>query len=168
MTEARVVVGRIAGAFGVQGWVRVRSYTEPPDNLIDYQPWQVTTSDGSKLLTVVSAREHGVGQIVAQLAGITDRDQAQALRGCEVLVGRSQFSAPEVGEIYWTDLIGCDVVTETGVALGKVVDLVETGSNDVMIVRGDRERLIPFLREQTVKRVSLKTREIVVDWDPDF
>lgn len=168
MTESRVVVGRIAGAFGVQGWVRVRSYTEPPENIIDYSPWQVTNPEGSTLYTVAQGRAQGSDQIVVQLAGVSDRDQAQALRGCDVLVDRSQFSAPAAGEFYWADLIGCDVVTESGVALGKVVDLVETGSNDVMIVRADRERLIPFLREQTVKRVDLTTRTIVVDWDPDF
>lgn len=168
MTESRVVVGRIAGAFGVQGWVRVRSYTEPPENIIDYSPWQVTNPEGSTLYTVAQGRVQGSDQIVVQLAGVSDRDQAQALSGCDVLVDRSQFSAPAVGEFYWADLIGCDVVTEVGVALGKVVDLVETGSNDVMIVRADRERLIPFLREQTVKRVDLTTRTIVVDWDPDF
>lgn len=168
MTEARVVVGRIAGAFGVQGWVRVRSYTDPPDNIIDYQPWQVTTRDGSRPYTVASGRVHGMDHIVVQLAGVSDRDQAQALRGCEVLVDRSQFSTPAAGEIYWADLMGCSVVTADGIALGNVVDLVETGSNDVMIVQGDRERLIPFLREQTVKRVNLTAREIVVDWDPNF
>lgn len=168
MTESRVVVGRIAGAFGVQGWVRVRSYTEPPENIIDYSPWQVTNPEGSTLYAVAQGRAQGSDQIVVQLAGVSDRDQAQALRGCDVLVDRSQFSAPAAGEFYWADLIGCDVVTESGVALGKVVDLVETGSNDVMIVRAGRERLIPFLREQTVKRVDLTTRTIVVDWDPDF
>lgn len=168
MSDESIVVGRIVGAFGVQGWVRVKSFTEPVDNIIEYRPWRIATRDGLKLFDVIDGRAHGEGQVVTQLQGVADRDQAAALRGNEVSVSRSQLPEAGAEEIYWADLISCEVETVDGIAFGTITGLIETGSNDVLVVRGARERLIPFLRNQVVKRIDLPARKVIVEWDPEF
>ena len=107
--------------------------------------------------------------VVAELDGVLDRDTALELMGWDIFIRKEQLPKPQPGEYYWTDLIGLDVVTVEGVKLGKVDHLMETGANDVLVVIDDEiERLIPFLQQQTVLKIDLATRSMVVDWDPDF
>lgn len=160
----QIVVGRIVGVFGVRGWVKVRSETEPPENILSYSPWQV--GDAGEM-RVVDGKCHG-SVIVARLAGITDRDQALRLQGAWISVPRSRFGETKRGEFYWVDLIGLEVRTDDGRVLGQVSDMMATGANDVMEVRGDRTRLIPFVVGAYVKAVALDEGYLIVDWDPDF
>ncbi len=163
-----VRLGRIVGLYGVKGWVRVESWTEPRNRIFGYQPW-LLESDSTKIeVDGATGRVQGKG-LVAQLPGIEDRDQAMALIGCEITVPRSALPAPAPGEYYWTDLEGCEVVTVEGIRLGQISHLLETGANDVMVVRdGERERLIPFIEESYVKQVDLAAGLVQVDWDPEF
>ncbi|MBS1213815.1 MAG: ribosome maturation factor RimM [Proteobacteria bacterium] len=163
----QVVVGEIAGAFGVKGWVKVHSHTEPPGNILNYLPWTLVGESDSREFRVLAGRVHG-GAVVAQLEGVDDRDQAVALRFRKITVSRDQFPPPEPGHYYWSDLVGLKVETLNGVALGTVAEMMATGANDVMIVRGERERLIPFVQGEFVKQVDLAAGLITVDWDPDF
>jgi len=166
--EQPVVLGKITGLFGVRGWVKVFSHTEPRTNIVDYSPWLVRRPGGQwQTMQVLDGKAHGKG-VVAQLEGIVDRDQAALLLGAEVAVPRSQLPAPGEGEYYWTDLIGLQVVTTTGEDLGRVDSLLETGSNDVLVVKGERERLIPFLTPEVITEVDLAGGRIQVDWDPEF
>lgn len=165
--EGFVVVGKISGVFGVRGWVKVYSYTDPPENLLDYTPWYFARADAPQVRKVVEGRVHGQG-LVARLENCNDRDAAALLVNTQILVRREQLPQPEPGEFYWADLAGLRVVTTGGVELGQVDHLFETGSNDVLVVRGERERLIPYRRDEVVKSVDLGARLIVVDWDPDF
>ena len=162
-----VQVGRVTGAFGVLGWVRVVSWCEPPDNLLTYSPWYLRLRDEWTVCRLEEGRGHGKG-VVARLEGCNDRDQAQALGGAAVAVRRSQLPDPGTGEFYWADLIGLRVVGAGGRDLGRVSGLIETGANDVLVVQGDRERLIPYLPGQVVLEVDLDAKRIRVDWDPDF
>ncbi len=164
---ARVVVGKIAGVFGVRGWVKVISYTDPREGILDYTPWILEHGGAQEVRKVLDGRAHGAG-IVAQLEHCTDRDQAAALLNATVSVERSQLPEPAQGEYYWADLVGMNVVTSQGVDLGHVTELFETGANDVLVVKGDRERLIPFIRKQVIQDIDLGARRMVVDWDPDF
>jgi 16S rRNA processing protein RimM len=116
---------------------------------------------------VRDGRPHGKG-VVALLASCADREQAQALAGTEVAVRREQLPALAEGEYYWTDLIGLEVVCRDGRSLGRVTGLVETGANDVLVVQGDRERLLPFVPGPVVLAVDLVAGQVRVDWDPDF
>ncbi|MCA8976539.1 MAG: ribosome maturation factor RimM [Planctomycetes bacterium] len=163
-----LVVGRVTAVFGVKGEVRVHSLTDPPDNLRKYRPW-LLGADGEDWLehSPSAVRRHGKG-LLARFDGVEDRDRAAALVGRQIAIRRSQLPAADEDEYYWIDLIGLDVVTIDGRALGAVDHLMETGANDVLVVRGERERLIPFLREQVVKEVDREARRIVVDWDPEF
>ena len=163
----RVTMGRVSGAFGVRGWLKVRSDCEPVEQLLAYSPWQIDTGTGWRSHVLVDGRVHGPG-LVAKLADIDDRDQARELAGADIAVDRSQLPALAEDEYYWNDLIGLGVVTRDGKELGRVSGLMRTGTNDVLVVSGERERLIPFIREQVVLAVDAEARRIEVDWDPDF
>lgn len=162
-----IPVGRISGVHGVKGWVRVFSYTEPRDNIVRYQPWYLRRDGHWQAQRLVAGNAHGKG-VIAQLENCEDRDQALALMNCEIAVRRDQMPEPAAGEYYWNDLLGLTVVTLQNEPLGKVARLMETGANDVLVVSGDRERLIPFVLDEIVKRVDLEARVIQVDWDKDF
>ena len=162
-----VVLGRINGLFGVRGWVKVYSHTEPRDNILKYNPLLVFYQGHWQPMKLLGGRPQGKG-IVLQLEGFEDRDLAAALIGSDIAISHEQLPQLAQDEYYWTDLVGCKVVGVDGTELGELAALFETGSNDVMVVKGDRERLIPFLQPDVVKRVDLSERLIEVDWDPEF
>ena len=167
-SERIVTVGRIAGVFGVRGWLKVYSETEPRENIIDYDPWYLHRDGQWQSHHVDGGRSHGKG-VVAKLRGLDDRETAALLVGSDVGIRRSQFANDLAeGEYYWADLEGLQVVTIAGVNLGEIDHLIATGANDVMVVTGDRERLIPYLPGRVVMRVDLKMHQVQVDWDPDF
>ena len=165
MTADRLLlVGKIVGLHGVDGWIKLESYTEPRLSVFRYQPWLV----GDKEISGAHGREQGKG-VIAKLPGCDDRAAAARLIGATIQVRRSALAKPRRGEIYWADLEGLEVVTTDGVALGKVSHLFSTGANDVLVVRdGERERLIPYVTKQFVREVDLQAGRIVVDWDPEF
>ena len=162
-----VVVGRISALYGVRGWVKVFSHTDPRDNILHYQPWLVNINGAWQTLEHVEGRIHQQG-IVARLDGYDDRDAATTLLGSDIAVRPEQLAVLAPGEYYWSELIGLKVITTEGVELGVVEKLLETGSNDVLVVRGERERLIPYLPDQVVMKVDKERGRIVVDWDPEF
>ncbi len=158
-----VVLGRILGVYGVRGWLKVFSETSPLENIFSYSPWLIEGDDQQ----VVGWRRHGKG-LVAQLQGYDDRDQARTLTGKAISIRRDQLPPPSADECYWVDLQGLRVETREGVLLGQVSHLIETGSNDVLVVRGARERLLPFIWGQFVLDVDFDAGLVLVDWDPEF
>lgn len=167
MGAEQVVVGRIAGLYGVRGWVKIFSFTEPRENILSYSPWQLSHGDEEIELAVADGRAHGKG-LIAKLDGIDDRDVAARYVGAEIRVDRERFGRASKNEFYWVDLEGMQVETEDGQSLGEVAHLFATGANDVMVVEGRRRRLIPFVLDEVVKGVDRDSRTIVVDWDPEF
>lgn len=163
----RVELGKVAGAFGIKGWVKLQSWTEPPQHIFDYQPWLLQIAGQWSEWQVAESHRHG-RSLIARLPGIEDREQAAALAGAVIAVRREQLPAAGPGEYYWADLIGLEVRLMDGRNLGRVQGLMATGSNDVLIVQGDRERLIPFVPGQVVKQVDLDAGRICVEWDPEF
>jgi 16S rRNA processing protein RimM len=162
-----LTVGRIVGVHGVGGWVKIESYTEPRLRIFDYRPWRLMLAGSDFEIASAQGHEQGKG-MVAKLSGCDDRDAAVALVGTEIQVPRSALPKAKRGEFYWADLEGLEVVTVDGVPLGKVSHLFATGANDVLVVRGERERLIPYVTGQFVKKVDLDAGRITVDWDVDF
>ncbi|WP_024299969.1 ribosome maturation factor RimM [Methylomicrobium lacus] len=162
-----VDVGKISGVFGIKGWVKIFSYTSPKENILNYSPWLLIKKGETKTVEIVSGHLQG-GGIVAQIKGVDDRSQAEALVGWEIFIRREQLPATSEGEYYWSDLIGLEVVTTDGVVLGVVDNLLETGANDVLIVKGERERAVPFIKGQVIVKVDREGGCIVVDWDPEF
>lgn len=171
--EDLIAVGHIGAAHGIKGWVWIQARTESPDSIFGYQPWYLKTRDGFRLVKVLDWRDQGKG-VVALLDVTPDRNAAELLRNTEIWVPKNALPVLEEGDYYWSDLVDLEVRTESGLVLGVVESLMETGSNDVLVVRPsansmDRnERLIPWLPGQVVKHVDLASRLITVDWDPAF
>ncbi|WP_295570529.1 ribosome maturation factor RimM [Stenotrophomonas maltophilia] len=166
--ERRILLGRIVGAFGVRGEIKLESWTEPRSAIFRYQPWILRSPSGQES-KLEGARGRDTGKhLVARFPGIEDRDTVEAMHGTEVYVARSALPPPKPDEYYWVDLEGLDVKTTEGVALGQVSHLFSTGANDVVVVRGDRERMIPFVQPDFVTSVDFEANLIVVDWDPEF
>ena len=162
-----VVLGRVSGLFGVNGWVRVFSHTEPREGIARYAPVFLKRRDEWQVFKIEAGRAHGAG-VVLKFAGCDDRDHAAALIHSDIAVRRAQLPPPRPGEYYWADLEGLRVVTLAGVELGVVSHLLATGANDVLVVKGERERLLPFVQGPVVVEVNLEQRLLRVDWDPDF
>lgn len=171
-----VNVGRLTAVYGIKGWLKVHSYTEPAENLFEYQPWLLKTPHGIKQVEIDEVRPHG-DAFVVHLVGVDDRDQAAAYTAVDIAVNRDQLPELDAGEYYWSQLEGLRVITVfQGIEkdLGKVSKLFETGANDVLVVQGDdssidqKERLIPYVPDQFVLVIDLDKGEIRVDWDPEF
>lgn len=160
-------MGRIAAPYAIRGWIKVQPFTEYLDSLLDYPVWRLGKKTGWQEYRVLDARIHS-NSLIAQLEGVNDRSQAEALQGLEIAVARGELPEAEEDEYYWDDLIGLDVVNLDGVNLGKVAGLLETGAHDVLKVEeGERQRLIPFT-EPIVVEVDLKAGRIKVDWGADY
>ncbi|CCP10528.1 Ribosome maturation factor rimM [Stenotrophomonas maltophilia SKK35] len=152
----------------MRGEIKLESWTEPRSAIFRYQPWIVRSPSGVET-TIEGVRGRDSGKhLVARFPGVEDRDTVEAMHGTEIYVARSALPPPKPDEYYWVDLEGLDVKTTEGVALGQVSHLFSTGANDVVVVRGDRERMIPFVQPDFVKSVDFEANLVVVDWDPEF
>jgi 16S rRNA processing protein RimM len=160
-----VVLGRISGLFGVRGWVRIHSYTEPREGILDYVELLLERDGKWTPVRLMEGKRHGK-TVVARLAGVEDRDEAATLVNF-VGVSREDLPKTEEGEYYWSDLEGLQVVDTNGDALGRVAYLLETGANDVLVVQGEQEILIPFLTGDVIEEVDLATGVIKVSWEWD-
>jgi 16S rRNA processing protein RimM len=161
-----VVMGRIAAPFGVLGWVKVQPFTEEIDGLLNFPVWNIGRGEQWREVKVLDSEVHHK-TLVARLDGCNDRDAAAALKGLEVAVPRAALPEAPENEYYWSDLIGLEVVNVQGEVLGKVTELLETGANDVLVVEGERERLLPFTA-QVILKVDLAAGRISVDWGADY
>ncbi|EOD56775.1 ribosome maturation factor RimM [Aeromonas molluscorum] len=169
-----IVLGTLGTVYGIKGWLKVNSFTDVAEAIFDYKPWLIHQNGEWRELKVSAWKRHNKG-LICKLDGIDVREDALALTNVEIGVPADQLPDLPDGEFYWRDLIGCSVMTTKGYDLGKVTELMETGSNDVLVVEanvkdafGAKERLIPFLEEQVIKNIDLTARTIEVDWDPGF
>jgi 16S rRNA processing protein RimM len=163
-----ITVARIGAPYGVRGWLKIHSFTAPPESVLDYDPWRIRLGDEWRQLRVAEGRPHGKG-VVARLEGFEDREAVRSLVGAEVAVERAQLGDPGAGSYFWTDLIGAEVVNREGAVLGRVDHLIDTGQHDVLVIRGgDRERMIPFVQGHYVLEVDVDSGRIVVDWGLDY
>ena len=169
-----VVVGRLGAVYGIKGWLKVHSFTDDAESIFEYSPWLTQQNGEWREIRVSGWKRHNNG-LVCKLDAIDQREDAQALAGVDIAVQPHSFPDLSEGEYYWSDLMGCQVVNLNGYQMGEVTELMETGSNDVLVVKaklndayGMKERLIPFLEGQVIKKIDLATSSIEVDWDPDF
>ena len=160
-------LGKISGVFGVKGWVKVYSDTDPREGITGYSPWLVKHKGQWREFEVEDGQRQGK-TVIAKLKGIDDRDQAMLLTGAVIAIHPGQLEELGDNEYYWHQLENLRVINTEGVELGKVDHMMETGANDVMVLKGDRERLIPFTQGHAVVSVDLSAGVITVDWDPDF
>jgi len=164
--DETICVGHIIGAQGVKGWIKVYSDTSPRENILNYSPWQIKTGD---LLRTVEINGRLQGKnVLAKLAGVEDREQAIELAGTKIYILAEQLPKLDESEYYWSDLIGLEVESLQAEPLGTIESMMETGANDVMVIQGDRERLIPFVMDDVVRKVDLANKRVIVDWKPDY
>jgi 16S rRNA processing protein RimM len=160
-------MGRIVAPYAVRGWVKLQTFTEYLDSLLDYEVWRIGKNGSWRDYRMLDGKVHGQ-YLLASLEGVNDRTGAEALMGLDVAVLRDEMPEADEDEYYWDDLIGLGVVNLAGEALGRVEGLLETGANDVLQVRDEeRERLIPFV-DAVVKEVDLEAGRMVVDWGLDY
>jgi len=174
MSSDKIVVGKFGATYGIRGWLKVFSYTDNTESIFDYSPWFVEQGGKWVEYKVESWKRHNKG-LVVKLDGLDVREDAQLMTNFEILIDPAVLPELPEDEFYWRDLIGMQVVTGNGYDLGTVSDLLETGSNDVLVVKanlkdafGQKERLIPFLEEQVIKHIDREAQRIEVDWDPGF
>ena len=168
-----VVLGKLTSPYGVKGWFKVYSYTSPMEGILDYPEWVLEQRGQRTLRRLAQGRRQGKG-LVASLAGVNSKEQAEALAGAQALLPKKAL--PELGadDYYWYQLQGLRVVTLEGIDLGRVDYLFETGANDVLVVKGDadsvdgKERLLPFLPDEVIRETDLNAGLLTVDWDPEF
>jgi 16S rRNA processing protein RimM len=165
--DEMILMGRVSGLFGVKGWLKIYSHAAPREGILDYKVWYLQRDGDWQPVRVAEGHRQGKG-VVVRLDGYDDRDQATALLGSDIAIRREQLPPLADGEYYWSDLEGLRVVNLEGIDLGVVSHLFETGANDVLVVKGERERLIPCTLGMTVKSVDLQEGRMTVDWDPDF
>lgn len=166
--SGKVTIGRITGLFGVKGWLKIQSFTDPRENIMNYAPWLLKLGEKWRPFDVEAVQTHGKS-LIAKLRQVANRDEAAGLLRSEIAIERAQLPALAENEYYWRDLQGLTVLNMSGVVLGKVEYLVETGANDVLVVRQeDREILIPYAPGQIVRSVDLAKQEMRVDWEADY
>jgi 16S rRNA processing protein RimM len=159
-------MARVVSAIGIQGWIKLKTFTADPEALGAFDRWLVRTPQGWREMALeeFAVRPNGTA---AKVEGCEDRDCAQRLRGAEVAVRRADLGEAEEGTLYWVDLIGLEVVDEGGEVLGNVEALFETGETSVLVVEGKRQRMIPFVPDY-VKAVDREAKRITVDWKADY
>ena len=166
LNDKKLLVGKINGFFGLQGWVKVFSYTSPRSNILNYSPWSIKFEDIFQEIDVIKGREQSK-TIVAHIKGIDNREDSQKFIGKDVYIDKDQLPELKEGKYYWHELIGFKVINKNQENLGVVDYFVETGANDVLVVRGKKEHWIPYI-EPFLISIDTQNKEILVDWDKDF
>ena len=172
--DEKIVVGKFGATYGIRGWLKVISYTDDSESVFSYNPWFINQKGAWVEYKVESWKRHNKG-MVAKLEGFEVREEAHLLTNFEIAINPDSLPELSEDEFYWRELFGMQVVTTKGYNLGEVTDILETGSNDVLVVKanikdafGQKERLIPFLEEQVIKQIDREAQRIEVDWDPGF
>ncbi len=160
-------LGHIAGVFGIKGWLKIYSNTDDKAGILSYKPWYIERNNVRQLVNIKAGKPHGK-TVIAQLEGVNDRNEAELWVGCDIYIKANQLVKLGDNEFYWSDLMGLNVISVEGEDFGVIASMLETGANDVMVIKGERERLIPFSLNQVIKSVDLVNGKMVVDWDPDF
>ncbi len=166
-TEDWVVVGCFGRPHGIKGFVTVHSYTEPQDNILSYNNWHGFIDKRWQPLKLLSAQIHSKA-IIAQVEGFPERETVARLTHVKIAINKEQLAPLAVGEYYWHQLIGMSVVNQTGFTFGKVIEVMATGANDVLVIKGEKKYLIPYLPNQFILDINEQSQTITVDWDADF
>ncbi len=169
----KIVLGQIGRVYGIKGWLKLSSFTSPPANILKYSKFMVKLGDRTELLQIDEFKKQQNG-IKVHFLGYDDPEVSQKLVGREVSVERHRLPVLSEEEFYWHELEALEVINLEGHNLGQVAHLIETGANDVLVVKPSdqsldrRERLIPYIKGSVVKKVDIPSKKIEVDWGADF
>jgi len=162
-----VIIGQLGAPHGIQGWIKIHSYTDSPDNLFTYHPWLCQWQQGWYVITCDKWRAQGKS-FVGHIEGCDDRNMAGLCTHLNLYIPRAQLPKLSDNEYYWHDLEGLQVINQEGVMLGTIDYLFNNGASDVMVIRGDKERLIPYVLDDIIVRVDIANRCLYVNWDAEF
>jgi 16S rRNA processing protein RimM len=165
--EDWIIVGRFGRPHGIKGLVSVNSFTEPRDNILSYSDWHAFINKCWQPVKILSVHIHNKA-IVAQIEGYPERELVARLTNVDIAIHRDQLAPLDPGEYYWHQLVGMKVINQAGLSFGEVVEVMPTGSNDVLVVQGEKKHLIPYLPGRFVVDVNNTNKIITVDWDMDF
>lgn len=161
-----ILIGKIGAAFGVHGWIKIHTYTELGASILDYDPWYLSSTDQDFQATRIEEGKEHHGGIIVKFPGLDVPETVRKLTGKNIYIKRSQLPALNTDEYYWSDLVGMTVIDQHGQTLGNVIYLIETGANDVLVVKGEKEMAIPFLPGSVVLNIDAEKKTILVDWEP--
>jgi 16S rRNA processing protein RimM len=167
INDPLVIIGKIGKTFGIKGWLKLHSYTDPYENIFSYTPWFIKEKNQWRELAYEDYAIQGQ-QLIIKFPSLNVPETAKQLTNCEIAIKRSQLPDLTEKEYYWSDLQNLQVITNTGVELGYIDHIFETGAHPILVVKGDKERLIPLVMGNIVKEVKLSEKRIIVDWDPTF
>jgi len=165
--EEKIVMGKILGPHGIKGWIKIHPFTEKKDSLIDHKIFMASKDEKLWQSFEVESMDVGDKFILAKFKGVDDRNAAEKLNKFFISLDKSSLPKLDENNYYWHELIGLDVKNNEGMHFGKVDSLIETGANDVLVVLGDKEYLIPYIK-QVILEVNLETNTIRVDWQDDY
>jgi len=165
--KSQITVGRIGGAHGIKGWIKIMSYTRPKENIFTYSPWLIFLNDKWQEIDIEEFQQRGE-RLLVKLSGVECPEDARVYINCDIAIRRDQLADLDEGEYYWRDLIGLEVLNQDKINLGKISKITETGAHDVLVINGTGENkksiLIPFVKDVYVKQVDLIAKTIIVDW----
>jgi len=162
-----VVMGKVVGSHGIKGWLKVQPFTEEIKTLGKFSSWFVSENENKwKEFKVESSSIQG-RTVLAKIENINNRNDADVLRGFLIGISKIDLPALEKGKYYWSDLIGLEVINQIGFNFGVIDSIMETGSNDVLVIKDEKETLIPYL-DNVVLKIDLEKKNILVDWDENF
>lgn len=162
-----ILLGKISGVFGVKGWVKIFSHTSPIQQIVSYSPLYLRYKAGWQEVKLIKGQKQGKA-VIAQLEGVDDRDQAFALIGTEIGIRHDQLPTLQSGNYYWSELHDLTVTNQQDIELGVVDWVFSTGSNDVLVVKGEKQHMIPWIEASVIISVDIEQKNIIVDWDADF
>lgn len=162
----QVVIGKFGKTFGVRGWIKIHSFATPKEDILKFVPWQIKKNNQFQDIQIESSKIHHQ-HIVAKLKDVDDIDAAKLYTNLNIFIDRALLPKLKKNEYYWNDLVGLKVINKENVELGTIDHLFATGANDVMVVKGSRERLIPYIKN-VVMNIDLENKVIIVDWDKNF
>ncbi len=161
-----VIIGRFGSVYGIQGWLKVISFTQPMTNILHYENWLINRASSWQPITITASKLHGK-HILVKIADCTTPEQARQYTNIDIAISRGQLPTLTESEYYWADLEGLSVVNQQGIELGKVSHVFATGANDVLIVKGEKEHLLPYIK-QVILNINLAEKTLLVDWDENF
>ena len=167
MQDEWVIVGRFGRPHGIKGFVSVYSFTEPSDNILSYSDWHVSLNHSWQPIKILSVQIHNK-TIVAQIEGYPERESVALLTNVEIAIRKEQLASLAPDEYYWHQLIGMKVINQQAQEFGLIIEIMPTGSNDVLVVQGEKRHLIPYLPGQFIIEINDKSQTMIVDWDMDF
>ncbi len=159
-----IIIGRIGSTYGVKGWLKIHAFNENWGDILGYRPWYLLDSGEWKEIAIEDGKLHGKG-VIAKFTGINTPEEAKLLTGKSLAMARTQLPKLDSDEYYWSDLEGLTVIDQQGLVLGKVIYLIATGTNDVLVVKGEKEHCIPYLLGKVITSIDLAKQEIHVNWE---